>query len=96
VDPPGGNAIAPPGKGATHWQDHIWFPTSPLKALRAKLPNAKIEFNSGQDLAAAAALAKSEIVDSEALSYLNNRSCPRPQGGIAASNSAAKSWLVGH
>ncbi len=59
VDPPGGNAIAPPGKGATHWQDHIWFPTSPLKALRAKLPNAKIEFNSGQDLAAAAALAKS-------------------------------------
>ena len=62
VDPPGGNAIAPPGKGATHWQDHIWFPTSPLKALRAKLPNAKIEFNSGQDLAAAAALAKSADV----------------------------------
>ena len=51
-----------PGKGATHWQDHIWFPTSPLKALRAKLPNAKIEFNSGQDLAAAAALAKSADV----------------------------------
>jgi beta-glucosidase len=62
VDPPGGNAIAPPGKGATHWQDHIWFPTSPLKALRAKLPSAKIEFNSGQDLAAAAALAKSADV----------------------------------
>ena len=34
VDPPGGNAIMPPGKGATHWQDHIWFPTSPLEALR--------------------------------------------------------------
>ena len=49
VDPPGGNAIMPPGKGATHWQDHIWFPTSPLKALRAKLPNAKVEFDSGQD-----------------------------------------------
>lgn len=62
VDPPGGNAIAPPGQGATHWQDHIWFPTSPLKALRAKLPKAKIEFNSGQDLAAAAALAKSADV----------------------------------
>lgn len=58
VDPAGGNAIAPPGQGATHWQDHIWFRTSPLKALRAKLPNAKIEFNSGQDLMAAAALAK--------------------------------------
>ena len=35
VDPPGGNAIMPPGKGATIWQEHIWFPTSPLKALRA-------------------------------------------------------------
>ena len=58
VDPPGGNAIAPPGKRATHWQDHVWFPTSPLKALQAKLPNAKVEFNSGQDPTAAVALAK--------------------------------------
>jgi beta-glucosidase len=49
VDPPGGNAIAPPGQGATHWQDQIWFPTSPLKALQAKLPSTKIVFNSGQD-----------------------------------------------
>jgi beta-glucosidase len=62
VDPPGGNAIAPPGKGATHWQDHIWFPTSPLKALEEKLPGAKIEFNSGQNAAEAAALAKSADV----------------------------------
>jgi beta-glucosidase len=62
VDPPGGNAIAPPGKGAAHWQDQIWFPTSPLKALQAKLPNAKIEFNSGEDLTSAAALAKSADV----------------------------------
>jgi len=59
VDPPGGNAIMPPGKGETHWQDHIWFPTSPLKALRAKLPNTKIEFDSGTDLNSAANLAKS-------------------------------------
>ncbi len=62
VDPPGGNAIMPPGKGATHWQDHIWFPTSPLKALQAKLPNTKVEFNSGEDAASAAALAKSSDV----------------------------------
>ena len=59
VDPPGGNAIMPPGKGATNWQDHIWFPTSPLKALREKLPNAKIDFDSGADLQSAASLAKS-------------------------------------
>ncbi|MGI8770023.1 MAG: beta-glucosidase [Acidobacteriaceae bacterium] len=58
VDPPGGNATMPPGQGATHWQEHIWFPTSPLKQLRAALPSAKIEFNSGEDTAAAAALAK--------------------------------------
>jgi beta-glucosidase len=58
VDPPGGNAIMPSGQGATHWQDHIWFPTSPLKALKAKLPGAKIEFNAGTDPASAAALAK--------------------------------------
>ena len=58
VDPPGGNAIMPPGKGSTHWQDHIWFPTSPLKALSAKLPNAKIDFNSGTDVNSAASLAR--------------------------------------
>ena len=58
VDPPGGNAIMPPGKGATHWQDHIWFPTSPLKALQAKLPNVKVEFNDGTDAKAVANLAK--------------------------------------
>jgi beta-glucosidase len=62
VDPPGGNAIMPPGKGNTYWQEHIWFPTSPLKSIRAKAPGAKIEFNSGSDPAAAAALAKSSDV----------------------------------
>jgi beta-glucosidase len=61
VDPPGGNAIMPPGKGQTHWQDQIWFPTSPLKAIKAKLPHAQVQFDSGTDPSAAAALAK--IVD---------------------------------
>jgi beta-glucosidase len=58
VDPPVGNAIMPPGKGATHWQDHIWFPTSPLRALQAKLPNTKIDYDSGADLNSAASFAK--------------------------------------
>ena len=62
VDPPGGNAIAPPGEGATHWQDHIWFPTSPLKQLRAAMPSAEITYNAGEDTAAAAALAKQSDV----------------------------------
>src|SRR5450631_2322721 len=62
VDPPGGNAIMPPGKGKTIWNTEIWFPTSPLKSIRAKAPGAKVEFNSGSDPAAAAALAKSSDV----------------------------------
>jgi beta-glucosidase len=59
VDPPGGNAIMPPGKGGTHWQEHIWFPTSPLKALREKLPHTEISFDAGTDLQSATSLAKS-------------------------------------
>ncbi len=59
VDPPGGNAIMPPGKGATIWQKPVWFPTSPLKALQAKLPNTKIDFDPGTDPKSAAGLAKS-------------------------------------
>ena len=58
VDPPGGNAIMPPGKGATIWQKPVWFPTSPLKALQAKLPNTKIDFDPGTDTKSAASLAK--------------------------------------
>ncbi len=50
VDPPGGNAISPPGKGATHWQEEIWFPTSPLKAIQERAPRASVKYNSGADL----------------------------------------------
>ena len=59
VDPPGGNAIMPAGKRATYWQAHVWFPTSPLNALRAKLPDTKIDFDSGADPNSAANLAES-------------------------------------
>jgi len=62
VDPPGGNAIAPPGKGATHWQQEIWFPTSPLKAIQARAPKATVNYDSGDDAAKAAALAKTADV----------------------------------
>jgi beta-glucosidase len=62
VDPPGGNAILPPGKGRTWWLENIWFPTSPLKSIRAKAPGANVQFNSGADPAAAAALAKNADV----------------------------------
>jgi len=58
VDPIGGNAIMPPGEGATHWQDHIWFPSSPLKAIKARAPQATVTYDPGTDPAAAAEAAK--------------------------------------
>ncbi|HTB96740.1 MAG TPA: glycoside hydrolase family 3 C-terminal domain-containing protein [Terracidiphilus sp.] len=58
VDPIGGNAIMPPGQGATHWQEEIWFPTSPLKAIQARAPKAEVKFDPGTDPASAAAAAK--------------------------------------
>jgi beta-glucosidase len=58
VDPPVGNAILPPGKGQTRWLEPIWFPTSPLKSIRAKAAGATVEFDSGADPEKAASLAK--------------------------------------
>ena len=62
VDPPVGNAILPPGKGQTRWLEPVWFPTSPLKSIQAKVPHAKVQFDSGSDPAAAAAVAKNSDV----------------------------------
>ena len=97
VDPPGGNAIMPPGKGATIWQKPVWFPTSPLKALQTKLPNAKIDFDPGTDPQSAANLAKSadlaivfayqwlaEDMDVPSLSLPNNQDALIEQ--VAAAN----------
>jgi beta-glucosidase len=55
----GGSAqVDPPGRPASKWQEHVWFPTSPLKAVSAKAPSAQVRFDSGADPASAAALAK--------------------------------------
>jgi beta-glucosidase len=62
VDPPGGNAILPPGQGNTTWQMHVWFPTSPLKSIRAKAPGVKVQFDPGSNLNVAEDLAKSSDV----------------------------------
>ncbi len=63
VDPPGGNATNP-SEGAIVFSNHthVFFPTSPLKQLQAVLPGAKVAFDAGDDLAAAAALAKQSEV----------------------------------
>ena len=60
----GGSAqVDPPGGGPSRYGGPaVWFPSSPLKAIRAKAPSAKVEYNNGADPAAAAALAKASDV----------------------------------
>ena len=67
VDPPGGNAIAPPGQGATHWQDHVSLPHIAARALREKLPYTTVEFDSGQDPTSAVTWPKAQMSQSSLL-----------------------------
>jgi len=82
VDPPGGNAVpANRGNAAGSEAEAIWgaaatwFPSSPLKAIRAKAPNARVQYNDGTDVTAAAALAKNSDV---ALVFVHQ---PSSEGG---------------
>ncbi len=58
VDAPGGNAIDPQFGGSV-WGKPVYFPSSPLKFIRAKSPQANVQYIGGEDKAAAAKLAKS-------------------------------------
>jgi len=101
VDPIGGNAVKPAGQGATHWQDQIWFPTSPLKAIQARAPQATVAYDSGADPAAAALVAKSADVaivfayewESEGMD-LPNLSLPHYQDDLIAAVAAANPHTV--
>jgi beta-glucosidase len=89
VNPPGGNAAQQPaaqgqqggagggfgggGRGGTQY-----FPSAPLKYIRAKAPDAKVEYNDGTDPVAAAALAKNSQV---AIVFVNQ---PMSEGRDAA------------
>ena len=61
VDAPGGNAIDPK-PGPSEWQKPIYFPSSPLRYIRAKAPDARVEYNDGKDSDSAASFAKSADV----------------------------------
>jgi beta-glucosidase len=101
VDPPGGNAILPPGKGQTRWLVPMWFPTSPLKAIREKLPHANVQYDPGTDPSSAAALAKSVEVaivfayqwESEDMD-LESLSLPEHQDELIAKVAAANQHTV--
>jgi beta-glucosidase len=59
----GGSAqVDPPGRPGAKWQEHIWFPTSPLKAVSVKIPGASVQFDSGVNSGTAADLAKKSDV----------------------------------
>jgi beta-glucosidase len=54
----GGSAqVDPPGRPPAPWQAHVWFPTSPLKAIAAKAPGVVVRYG-GSDPADAAQAAK--------------------------------------
>ena len=101
VDPIGGNAIMPPGKGATHWMQEIWFPTSPLKAIQARAPKATVKYDPGTDPAAAAAAAKGADVAivfaymwaSEAMD-LPSLTLPHDQDAVIAAVAAANPHTI--
>jgi beta-glucosidase len=60
VDPPGGSVIPPP-PAKTMMESFMrpaWLPSSPLRALTAKLPAAKVSYVSGDDAETAAAAAR--------------------------------------
>jgi beta-glucosidase len=60
----GGSAqVDPMGQVSGYpWRSKIWFPTSPLRAIQAESPGAKVSFVSGDDVAAAVAAAKAADV----------------------------------
>ena len=84
VDPPGGNAVPPapavPGTAAGRGgRAAVYYPSSPLKAIRAKALQSKVKYDSGGDPAAAAALAKGSDV---AIVFVNQ---PTSEGRDVAS-----------
>lgn len=60
----GGSAqVDAPGQiGGTRWRKHIWFPTSPLQAIRAQAKDATVSFSSGERIEDAVAKAKAADV----------------------------------
>jgi beta-glucosidase len=64
VDSPGGNAVSPaPGEHfPLFYRPPVYFPSSPLGAIRKDATDAKVEYNAGTDVDSAVALAKGSEV----------------------------------
>jgi beta-glucosidase len=61
VDAPGGDAVTH-RPGGSIWGKPVYFPSSPLKFIRAKSPQANVQYASGEDKAEAVKLAKSSDI----------------------------------
>jgi len=101
VDAPGGNAIMPPGQGETRWGEPVWFPTSPLKNIRSKVPGANVQYDAGMDPASAVAAAKAADLaivfasqwESEGMD-LDTLSLPNRQDDLIANVAAANPHTI--
>src|SRR5580698_4001879 len=58
----GSAQVDAPGRPSAGWMAQVWFPPSPVTALEAKFPGAKVQFDSGANTESAAALAKSSDI----------------------------------
>ena len=99
VDAPGGDAVHP-GQ-PTRWGQAVYFPSSPLKYIRQHAPSAKVEFNDGTDIAAAASFAKSaDVAIVFADQYMSEGgdaptlALPHPQDDLIAAVSKANPHTV--
>lgn len=61
VDPPGGDVV-PVDPKVPDWLRPVYYPSAPLQFIRARAPNARIEFADGQNIEAAAKLAAKATV----------------------------------
>ena len=99
----GGSAqVDAPGELSNEpWRTKVWFPTSPLDAIRKKAPDAKVSFSSGEDIAEAVTQAKAAEVavvfawqwESEG-GDLPNLSLPGNQDKLIAAVAAANPRIV--
>ena len=99
----GGSAQVDPMGAASggYWRRQVWFPTSPLEAIRAKAPGATLSFAPGENIAEAVAQAKqAEVAVVFAWQWeaedadLPNLSLPGNQDALIAAVTAANPRTV--
>jgi beta-glucosidase len=97
----GGSAqVDPPGRPSAPWQSHVWFPTSPLKAIAAKAPGVTVRYGGSEPAAAAEAAKGADVAivfayqwESEGMD-LPDLSLPDNQGALIEQVAAANPHTI--